>query len=154
MESKHSSRCVRVFIASPFFSEEQLDRVKRLEHALSQNPYVCDFFSARLNQAEQLTFGSKEWRKFVFHNDLRHLRRADVVVAIHDFEGMQVDSGTAFEIGYAYAMQKPIILIKEKSSIPNLMLSDSLHAYLRRVEDVQHYPFLQMPKIPYEGPII
>ncbi|QQZ09913.1 nucleoside 2-deoxyribosyltransferase [Heyndrickxia vini] len=152
METKNM-RVVRVFIASPFFNEEQIDRVKRLENALSNNPYVMDIFSARFHQYKNLPFGSDQWRKVVFHNDLKHLRRSDVVVAIHDYEGSCVDSGTAFEIGYAYAMQKPIILIKEKESIPNLMLVESIRAYFPRVEDVATYDFINMPRIPYKGPL-
>jgi nucleoside 2-deoxyribosyltransferase len=154
MVEEQLKKSVRIFIASPFFNKEQLQRVHRLENALARNPYVADFFSARFHQFKQLTFGSKEWRRKTFQNDLEFLRRADVVVAIHDFEGLQVDSGTAFEIGYAYAMQKPIILIKEKASVTNLMLAESLHAYLTRVEDVSFYDFIHMPKLAYEGPII
>lgn len=151
---KANSKVIRVFIASPFFNQEQIDRVKRLENTLMRNPFVLDIFSARFHQFEQLKFGSKEWRRATFHNDLKFLRRADVVVAVHDFVGSNVDSGTAFEIGYAFAMQKPIILINEKASPINLMLSDSLHAYFPRVEDVISYNFLQMPQIPYTGEVI
>jgi nucleoside 2-deoxyribosyltransferase len=154
MVKEQLKKSVRIFIASPFFNEEQLERVQRLENALARNPYVADFFSARFHQFPQLKFGSKEWRRITFQNDLKYLRRADVVVAIHDFEGLQVDSGTAFEIGYAYALQKPIILIKEKPSVINLMLAEGLHAYLNRVEDVSLYDFINMPKLQYEGPII
>ncbi|MEW9597763.1 nucleoside 2-deoxyribosyltransferase, partial [Bacillus toyonensis] len=76
---KKNTRVVRVFIASPFFNDEQLNRIKRLENALSNNPFVADIFSARFYQHEHLTFGSTEWRTVVFHNDLKYLRRADVV---------------------------------------------------------------------------
>ncbi|KUP06575.1 nucleoside 2-deoxyribosyltransferase [Bacillus coahuilensis p1.1.43] len=154
MENISHEKSVRVFIASPFFDEEQIDRVSRLEQALLENPYVADFFSARYHQFEHLTFGTDMWRKVVFENDLRFLRRADVVVAIHDFEDMSVDSGTAFEIGYAYAMQKPILLIKEKDAAINLMLAESLHAYLTNVEEVATYDFFRMPSSRYEGLII
>ncbi|MEM5642919.1 hypothetical protein AAHB52_18740 [Bacillus toyonensis] len=41
---KKDTRVVRVFIASPFFNDEQLNRVKRLERALSSNPFVADIF--------------------------------------------------------------------------------------------------------------
>ncbi|MGX5677390.1 nucleoside 2-deoxyribosyltransferase [Bacillus toyonensis] len=92
---KKDTRVVRVFIASPFFNDEQLNRVKRLERALSSNPFVADIFSARFYQHEHLTFGFTEWRTVVFHNDLKYLRRADVVVAIHDFVNGCVDSGNS-----------------------------------------------------------
>lgn len=147
-------RNIRVFIASPFFSEEQIDRVQRLESALMQNPYVSEIFSARFHQFEHLEFGSKEWRRKVFRNDLRNLRRADVLVGIRDFEGKFVDSGTAFEIGYAYSMRKPILLINERNATMNLMMANSLHAYFTKVEDLARYDFHRMPKAPYEGPVI
>jgi nucleoside 2-deoxyribosyltransferase len=147
-------RNVRVFIASPFFNQEQIERVQRLEIALSRNPFVADIFSARFHQNEHLPFGSREWRKATFRLDLKFLRRADAVVAIHDFENSCVDSGTAFEIGYAYAMQKPIILIKEEDGILNLMLAESLRAYFDKIECVASYDFINMPAIPYEGPVI
>jgi len=46
----------------------------------------------------------------IFRNDRSLLDRADLVVAILD--GSDVDSGTAWEIGYAYARGKPIIGIR------------------------------------------
>ncbi|UTE76733.1 nucleoside 2-deoxyribosyltransferase [Rossellomorea sp. KS-H15a] len=147
-------RNVRVFIASPFFSEEQVDRVQRLEQSLMQNPYVSEIFSARFHQYEHLEFGSKEWRRKVFRNDLRNLRRSDVLVGIRDYEGKYVDSGTAFEIGYANSMRKPILLINEKNSVMNLMMAESLHAYFTKVEELATYDFHRMPKAQYEGPVI
>ncbi|MCQ6266736.1 nucleoside 2-deoxyribosyltransferase [Fictibacillus sp. WQ 8-8] len=78
-----NTRTVRVFIASPFFDKEQLERIQRLENALTRNPYVSEFYSARFHQNQQYPWGSKGWRKVVFNLDLYYLRRADVVVAIH-----------------------------------------------------------------------
>ncbi|MCK6258228.1 nucleoside 2-deoxyribosyltransferase [Fictibacillus sp. KIGAM418] len=149
-----NTRTVRVFIASPFFDKEQLERIQRLENALTRNPYVSEFYSARFHQNQQYPWGSKGWRKVVFNLDLYYLRRADVVVVIHDYEGLCTDSGTAFELGYAFAFQKPIILIKEKTSVPNLMLIESLHAYLTKADDIASYDFLRMPPLSYEGPLI
>ncbi|WP_235576040.1 nucleoside 2-deoxyribosyltransferase [Rossellomorea vietnamensis] len=90
----------------------------------------------------------------MFQNDLRHLRRSDVLVGIRDYESKYVDSGTAFEIGYAYSMRKPILLINEKNSIMNHMMANSLHAYFTKVEDLATYDFHRMPKVTYEGTVI
>ena len=46
------------FYSKSIFNDEQLNRVKRLENALSNNPFVADIFSARFYQHEHLTFGS------------------------------------------------------------------------------------------------
>ncbi len=39
----------QIYVASPFFSPEQVDRVKRLEAALAANPTVTDYYSPRLH---------------------------------------------------------------------------------------------------------
>ncbi|WP_356948196.1 hypothetical protein [Fictibacillus fluitans] len=44
---------IRVFIASPFFDQEQISRIQRLENALSRNPQVAEFYSARFHQNQQ-----------------------------------------------------------------------------------------------------
>ena len=37
----------RVYLAGPFFDDEQIDRIERLEKALTENQTVSDFFSPR-----------------------------------------------------------------------------------------------------------
>lgn len=155
----------RVYLAGPFFSPEQIDRVERVERALEANPFVESYFSPRLNQIEQLKFGSKEWRKAVFAQDIHYIDTATVIVSIADMtteiKGVQVfekdidsDSGTAFELGYAYATGKPILVLHETELPVNLMISDSLHAYFKDVQSVEDYNFLKMPKTEYTGEVI
>ena len=46
----------------------------------------------------------------IFRNDVEHLDWSTAVVGIMD--GSDPDSGTAWEIGYAYAKETPIILLR------------------------------------------
>ncbi len=55
-----------------------------------------------------------------FKNDLSYLENCAFVVAI--LNGTDVDSGTAWEIGYAYAKGKPIYGIIEDTRKPNVDL--------------------------------
>ncbi|MGF1942757.1 nucleoside 2-deoxyribosyltransferase [Enterococcus casseliflavus] len=72
------------------------------------------------------------------------LTRADVVVAVlDDHEGI-TDPGTAFEIGAAHVRNKPVITFQEKAAAVNLMLTESLQAYLtdlaaRRAYDLKRW---------------
>ena len=38
---------MQIYLAAPFFSDEQIDRVARIEAALEANPTVTDFYSPR-----------------------------------------------------------------------------------------------------------
>ena len=66
----------------------------------------------------------------IFESDKRLLDRSDIVIAVLD--GADVDSGTAWEIGYAYAKGKPIIGIKSDfrffapGQSVNLMIEESI----------------------------
>lgn len=176
MKNGSKTEKVTIYLASPFFSDTQVDRVKRVEKALEFNPFVENFFSPRQNQLDEFVFGSKEWRQAVFAQDIKYLENADVVVAVADMdttidyhyfdekksellqgtknELVDTDSGTAFEIGYAYARGIPIVVVHETDKPINLMVSDSLHAYFKNTLELTTYNFMEMPESSYDGEVI
>ncbi|MDN6452555.1 MAG: nucleoside 2-deoxyribosyltransferase, partial [Lactiplantibacillus plantarum] len=56
----------QIYIASPFFSPEQVTRVTQLEEALAKNPTVTDFYSPRLHQDAQAEQFTKAWATEIF----------------------------------------------------------------------------------------
>ncbi|MFB4161232.1 nucleoside 2-deoxyribosyltransferase [Geomicrobium sp. JSM 1781026] len=103
----------------------------------------------REHQNEQFEFGSLEWRSVTFDDDRVAIRYADAVVAIYD----EQDPGTMWEIGYAYSHEKPIIILHTISEPVNIMITESLHAYLRSFKELQMYSFKQLRTIPYRGEV-
>ena len=146
---------MKIYLGSPFFNDEQVERVKRVEKALAANPTVTEVFSPRLQQDEHLEHGSDEWRDFVYANDIKHIEWCDAVVAVHDYEGEHVDPGTAFEIGYGKALNKFILLYQEKDPVTeapvNLMLTDSLDVYLQDIDELAKYDFNEKKKIRFKN---
>ncbi|MFT2194297.1 nucleoside 2-deoxyribosyltransferase [Bacillus subtilis] len=148
------SRGLRVYLASPFFSDEQIEEVKRLEKALTANPHVAEVFSPMRNQIEELEFGSFEWRQAIFKNDVDHIDWADIVVVVHDYFEDKTDAGTAWEMGYSYAKGKPVFLLQEKQGVPvNLMLSESCKAYFVSTDEVAEYDFSNPKEIKFYGEV-
>ena len=43
----------RVYLAGPFFDDDQIDRIERMEKALAANPTVSEFFSPRNEQHDE-----------------------------------------------------------------------------------------------------
>lgn len=117
MEEQLKMNLDKVYIASPFFNETQLNRVKYIEKELTENN--IPFFSPRSVQffKEDGTFDGEK----IFQNDVDQLNNADVIVALIDDK----DMGTSFEIGYAHAKGKRIILVlfEEHISQTNIMLA-------------------------------
>lgn len=146
---------MKIYLASPFFDEEQVERVKRVEKALADNPTVTEVFSPRSQQVEHLEHGSDEWRDFVYNNDIKHIEWCDVVVAVHDYVGEHVDPGTGFEIGYGKALNKFIVLYQEKDPVTeapvNLMLTDSLDVYIQDIDKLAEYDFNEKKRNRFEN---
>lgn len=140
-----------IYLAGPFFDEEQIDRVSRLEMLLASHPQIGEVFSPRKHQHEEYEMFSPAWQTVTYQGDVQAIDDADVVVAIVDYVDDQVDSGTAWEIGYAHATGHPIILFKEKPGSVNLMLGKSLTAFLTKESQLAEYDFDQLPSIPYDG---
>lgn len=144
-----------LYLAGPFFDDEQVERISKVEAALDANSTVKDYFSPRKYQYDGLEFGTKEWRKAVYQNDIDNLEKANAVLAIVDFEGEQVDSGTAFEIGHAVKAGIPVIIFQEKDIDKlNVMISDSLTAYLKTTDEILNYDFDQLAKNEYNGSVL
>lgn len=142
-----------IYLAGPFFSEEQINRISKVEQALATNQTAGKVFSPRLSDENDDTqnAGSPQWAKAIFEKDVVEVDRADVIVAITDFTNENLDSGTAFEVGYAYHSNKPIILLQELDEQLNLMISQSGHYYTKSIEDLQNYDFNLLPANEYTG---
>lgn len=144
----------RVYLAGPFFSKTQVAQVERLEKVLAEHPQIGDVFSPRKHQHEEYEMFSPEWQKVTYASDVQAIDDCDLVVSLSDFDGADADSGTAWELGYAYAKKIPVIVIKEDDVTLNLMIAQALTAYLHSVEDVADYDFEKLEKIPYDGAVV
>lgn len=138
----------KIYLASPFFNEKEIERVDKVKEILDAKG--LEVFSPKEHQNKHLEFGSKEWRKATFENDVEHIDWCDVVVAIIS-QGNYDDSGTAWELGYAYATKKPIVLINVTGETINLMIADSLHALITTYEELKEYNFDDMPRVEYKN---
>ena len=75
------------------------------------------------------------------------------MLGLIDYEGPHVDSGTAYEIGFAVAHKKPVILFHQNEHPVNIMLCHTAHYYCKKFEDLINYDFVNRPANKYEGKI-
>lgn len=82
---------------------------------------------------------------------MEELTNAEFVVAILDFEHQTIDPGTAYELGVATMLKKPMIIVQEETVPTNLMITQSLHTYLKSDQAVREYDFEKLPVETYVG---
>lgn len=140
---------MRIYLAGPFFSPEQIARIEKVEAALRQNPTVDSFFSPRQsdeNDAPSAEVGSPAWAKQIFAKDVAEIDQADALVVVADYVHANVDSGTAFEVGYGYHAHKPLIILQELADEPlNLMIGQAAHYYTQSIASLATYDFTTLP---------
>ena len=110
---------MKVYLASPFFNEEQVEREERIKKKLRE-------LGITVLSPKEFCFcpsdASNELREKTFRDNLKHIKEADAIFAITNGK----DMGTIFEAGYGYGINKPIIYFCEGLNGQfNLMLAQS-----------------------------
>nr|WP_303714147.1 nucleoside 2-deoxyribosyltransferase [Methanoculleus marisnigri] len=116
----------RVYLAAPLFSEAE-----RAYNLVLQDLLEAHLFDVYLPQEVGDTSHTRcrEEHRAIFAQHLLALRDADIVVAVID--GADADSGTCWEMGYAYALGKRIVALRTDFRVVgyhervNLMLEES-----------------------------
>ncbi|WP_455843706.1 PfkB family carbohydrate kinase [Pantoea agglomerans] len=111
------------YIASPFFTLPQLWLVEQIRFNLLEMglDVISPYHDIGMLQSED----SKAFNK-VCDADLTAIQRSDIVFGIID----GCDSGTIFEIGYATALKKKIILLNENVPLNDLVMFHNKHTVI------------------------
>ena len=136
-----------VYLASPFFRPDQVERVELVENLLEE--YNYSYFSPRKELVCPPNATHKQ-RKKTFKGNHDGIIDAEMVIAITDGK----DVGTIWEMGVAYEAGVPVIgvALTLGDNPFNLMLSESCFTTIRTIDELEK--FLDMNEaVYYEGEI-
>lgn len=127
---------MKVFIAAPLFSEGE----RVFNSKVAQKLRAVGFKVWVAQESYELQENLPQEKKRIYECDISALKKSDVIVAILD--GIEVDSGVAYELGFAKDLNKPLIGIKtdhrtfSKIEEVNLMLEVSLIRICKTIPEV------------------
>lgn len=136
----------RVYLASPFFDDKQCETLSKVENILRNKG--LNVFSPREHDTTEGSMGDTSWSLDNFNICTRGIDCAEVVVAL--YYGNYSDSGTAWEMGYAFASHKPVIVVHLEDD-SNLMIHESATSNIMGIEELEKYDFDKMPRQRYKG---
>ena len=99
-----------IYIAGPFFTDEERTFLKIVIESVKEMFPDEELFIPMehfIPNGENLS--NNEWAEAVFKMDVEALNKCDQVIAA--YLGLRSDTGTAWEIGYAYAKGIPVTLV-------------------------------------------
>lgn len=121
-----------VYIAAPFFSEEEIELVDSIKESLLR--MEINVFSPKDESGViDNTKITKEQAQEIFKKNIEAIDSAGSMVAVID----NLDPGTMFEIGYAHKIGIPIISISGKGYGLNIMLAFSIKSHYETFEDFE-----------------
>lgn len=115
-----------VYLAAPLFSEAERDFNRKLGEEIKSAGFKVFLPQEDSNNIKD----EKNRQEIIFNKNVAAIERSDIIAAVID--GTDVDSGTAWEIGYAFAKGKPIIGLRTDfrtlgiEGTVNLMIERSL----------------------------
>ncbi len=92
-----------VYLAAPLFSEAECDFNRKLRDEIKTAGFQVFLPQEDSNNIKD----DKNRQQIIFNKNVDAIESSDIIVAVID--GTDVDSGTAWEIGYAFARGKTII---------------------------------------------
>lgn len=133
-DSREPSSEPLVYVAGPLFDDGERWFIERVDALVASCGYRT-FLPHRDNPPKDETNV-----RFIFENDKGAIDRCDLVVA--NLNGIITDDGTAWEIGYAYALGKPIVglhtdwRLRFAHEIVNLMIECSVDRIVRSLDEL------------------
>ncbi len=127
---------MHAYIAGPMFNPGELYYLAQID-ARVRKAGLTTF----LNQRDGIPFTGPQSVEPIFKEDVEQVTKADVVVA--SLNGMDVDSGTAWELGLAYARGKYIVGVYTdlrlhfKYQTVNLMIQGGLDHLSTDLDDLE-----------------
>lgn len=117
----------KIYLASPFFSEEELTVYKEVIDILRKLKDVEVFVPMEHEIKNEMEMKNKVWANKVFETDRRALYESDYVFVLNF--GMYSDSGTAWEAGYAFGLGKKVFQVccGENSDYSLMMINGCTH---------------------------
>ena len=135
---------MRVYLAGPFFNKKERANIEHAEKILrAKNLELFVPMEHKIENGESMT--NDVWGKLVFEMDKQAIYDCDIVVAL--YYGMYSDSGTAWEIGFANCLNKPVIIVHcntQKESI--LMIVNGSYTNLENIQKLKNFDFNNIKK--------
>lgn len=125
-----------VYVAGPFFRQEQIESMERLEAVLERHD--LKMFRPRFDSVNLQDDDSEAARKKAFEDDVKAIHESEFMIA----NTMDKDMGTLFEVGYAYAIGKPVYGFVEGLPVGapfNIMLAGAMAGVFTSPEAIDEW---------------
>ena len=118
------------YIAGPFFNEVQNERITLMENLCKK--YKVRYHSPR-DFMKLASNATQEEMIKVFKSNCQQILKSTLIIALID----DPDTGTNWEMGYAYGKEKPVLMVSFKNKKVNVMLVQGAIGFTQNLEQIE-----------------
>lgn len=112
----------KFYLAGPFFNLEERTIIDLVLEKIQETHSLDNVFvPMHYLISNGSNMSNDEWAEKVFQHDIKGLLQCDIIIAIN--HGHYSDTGTAWEIGYGYALRKACIILHAQNKVSSLMIN-------------------------------
>lgn len=137
-----------IYVAGGWFDTEQEQVLKSVIQALKINKSVDTLFIPMEHQAQAEEF-SQKWQDLTFCSDVAGIQNSDLLIASLT---ENPDTGTIWEMGYAYGINKPVLAYNTTDSL-NLMPAKGTLCFIDDIENLKNFDFNNLPSNIWTGDV-
>ena len=127
---------MKVYIAAPLFTDEEKQIIRQVAHLIKEAGHEV-YLPMENGVHNPWSHSNQDWGKLLFDKDVAGIDSCDSVVAI--YYGMDSDTGTSWELGYAFAKSKRVVVFHNyniDTDIGSLMICNGAHMNVRYMSDI------------------
>ena len=95
-----------------------------------------------------------EWQLGTFTSDVAGINASDIMIALYDPTPVNSDPGVLWELGYAYGLHKPVVLVLPDNNTTDLNLMPAIGAtVVLHVSDLATFNFAQIHHQVFNGAV-
>ena len=119
----------KIYVAAPLFTDEEKIFNKKVQNWLKHKFHTDYVFLPQDYVSPKIDKHNTIWARDVFDHDINAIYDADMICIV-DNGDYHSDDGSAFEVGYAYAMNKEIIFISDSPELKkSLMIGNAVNQF-------------------------
>ena len=111
----------KIYVAAPLFTNEEKIFNKKVQNWLKHKFHTDYVFLPQDYVSSKIDKHNTIWARDVFDHDTNAIYDADMICIV-DNGDYHSDDGSAFEVGYAYAMNKEIIFISDSPELKKSLM--------------------------------
>ena len=130
---------MKIYLAGPFFNKQERDNIIKAKNILgSKDLDVFVPMEHKFLDDDKMPNGV--WGRLVYDYDKENLYQCDALVCV--YYGLYSDSGTAWEVGFATALNKKVIVVHmDCNVVGSIMINNSANYNIDGLKSLKKFNF-------------